>query len=207
MSNNGGGKSGASGVQIIVALIGLFGVISVALIENWTEIFPKNASSVESSAAASVDSANAELDASDLNDLETLLSAQKFYEADKETRQLMLQLSDRESELWIDKESMERIACADLRSIDNLWHSYTDGKFGFTAQKNIFQQTGKNEKFGDRVGWRNDGSWLTTSDLQNSLNAPPGHLPSTSRDGSLSAGWLSYFLLSDSFSKASSCIE
>ncbi|EFA70864.1 Serine/Threonine protein kinase protein [Cylindrospermopsis raciborskii CS-505] len=31
--------------------------------------------------------------------------------------------------------------------------------------------------FGERVGWRKDGSWLDSSDLNFSLSAPTGHLP------------------------------
>lgn len=203
MANNGNGQDGSSGIQIVVALIGLFGVLGVALINNWTEIF----SNTES---ASLPSSNlvesAKLEPSDISDLQTFLATQQFRNADRETRRIMLQLSGRENEAWIDKESIERVSCEDLRLIDDLWQSYTQDQFGFTTQKALFQSTGKNEEFGELVGWRKDESWLTTSDLDYSLNAPSGHLPSASRDGSLSGGWLSYYLLSDTFSEASSCI-
>ena len=204
MAKNSSGKDGSSSVQIVVALIGLFGVLGVALINNWTEIFSTIAS-IKPPSSVSVE--RTELEPSDLSDLQTFLSTQQFQKADEETRKLMLQLSDRADESWINKESIERIACADLRSIDNLWRSYTGKKFGFKTQKSIFQLAGDNEKFGELVGWREDGRWLTTSDLDYSLNAPPGHMPSVSRDGSLSGGWLSYYLLSTSFSEASGCIE
>ena len=69
--------------------------------------------------------------------------------------------------------------------IDQLWVSASKGKFGFSVQKEIYESLrGTREyngevwnKFGDRVGWRKGGSWLYSSDLTYSDEAPKAHLP------------------------------
>ncbi|MFM5887642.1 MAG: GUN4 domain-containing protein, partial [Dolichospermum sp.] len=84
---------------------------------------------------------------------------------------------------------------ADLRTIDKLWVKYSDGRFGFSVQKRIYQGLGgtrefKTEiwlKFGDKVGWRKGGSWLMYSDITFDKKAPEGHLPVFVWDG---VGWL-----------------
>ncbi|MBA4455322.1 GUN4 domain-containing protein, partial [Cylindrospermopsis raciborskii CS-506_B] len=73
----------------------------------------------------------------------------------------------------------------ELRTIDNLWLKYSQGKFGISVQQEIYKNLGGTkfydsdrwESFGDRVGWRKQGSWLYWSDLNFSLSAPTGHLP------------------------------
>ena len=97
----------------------------------------------------------------------------------------MCQAAGRESEGWLDRESIDNFPCEDLRTINQLWLHYSKGKFGFSVQKEIYESLGGtreyNEKvwnqFGDRVGWRKGGKWLDYSDLTFNLNAPQAHLP------------------------------
>jgi hypothetical protein len=115
--------------------------------------------------------------------LETLLKAQDFREADLETDRVMLAVANRQSEGWLRVEDAENFPCKELRTIDNLWLKYSQGKFGISVQQEIYKNLGGtkqyNEKvwesFGDRVGWRKQGSWLY--DLNFSLSAPTGKLP------------------------------
>ncbi|MFL0648423.1 GUN4 domain-containing protein [Cylindrospermopsis raciborskii UAM/DH-BiRr] len=119
--------------------------------------------------------------------LETLLKAQDFREADLETDRVMLAVANRQSEGWLRIEDAENFPCKELRTIDNLWLKYSQGKFGISVQQEIYKNLGGtkqyNEKvwesFGDRVGWRKQGSWLITNDLNFSLSAPTGQLPTT----------------------------
>ncbi|MEB3145320.1 MAG: GUN4 domain-containing protein, partial [Cylindrospermopsis raciborskii 1523720] len=75
--------------------------------------------------------------------------------------------------------------CKELRTIDNLWLRYSQGKFGISVQQEIYKNLGGTkefnievwESFGDRVGWRKQGSWLYYKDLNFSLSAPTGQLP------------------------------
>ncbi|WP_228051173.1 GUN4 domain-containing protein [Microcystis aeruginosa] len=117
--------------------------------------------------------------------LRDLLAAGKWKEADGETSRAMLQAAKREEEGWFRYEDIENFSCEDLRIIDQLWVSASQGKFGFSVQKEIYESLGGtreyNEgvwnKFSDRVGWRKGGSWLYYSELTFKLTAPKAHLP------------------------------
>jgi hypothetical protein len=216
MAENDNNKNQGTRTQIIVALIGLVGVIATALFGNWDKIFRTSQLQPGTTSSPSVPSplitpsspfSSQQKFKGYITTLKDLLAAKNFREADKETRKIMLQLSNREREGWIDRSSIEKISCGDIRTIDQLWRQYSNNKFGFSIQKRIYQSVGNTEKFGELVGWRKNGNWLTTNDLKYDLESPIGHFPSTSREGNLSGGWLVWFLLSDSFSSAASCIS
>ena len=114
--------------------------------------------------------------------LRDLLAAGKWKEADEETTRAMLQAAKREEEGWFRYEDINNFSCEDLRIIDQLWVSASQGKFGFSVQKEIYESLGGTReynrevwnKFGDRVGWRKGGSWVF---LTYSADAPKAHLP------------------------------
>lgn len=120
--------------------------------------------------------------------LQTLLSAEKWREADEETDRVMLKVGGREKEGWLDSESINKFSCEDLRTINQLWVQYSKGCFGFSVQKQIWiecgGQSGKSDyevykKFYERIGWRvkDSNSWKSYNELTFQLNAPQGHLP------------------------------
>jgi hypothetical protein len=117
--------------------------------------------------------------------LRDYLAQRKWKEADEETRRVMLAVAKREEEDWLDEKSIDNFPCADLRTIDQLWVKYSDGKFGFSVQKRIYQSLGGTrkynweiwKKFGDKVGWRKGGHWLYYSDITFDKKAAEGHLP------------------------------
>ncbi|MFM6254217.1 MAG: GUN4 domain-containing protein, partial [Dolichospermum sp.] len=82
-------------------------------------------------------------------------------------------------------ESIDNFPCADLRTIDQLWVKYSDGRFGFSVQKRIYQGLGGTGEFdleifylfGDKVGWRKGGYWQFYKDITFDKKAPSGHLP------------------------------
>jgi hypothetical protein len=123
----------------------------------------------------------------DYTRLRNLLADGKWKEADKETLAVMLKAAGREQEGYLDSESIETFPCTDLRTIDRLWVKYSDGRFGFSVQKRIWESVGgKPGKYDDeiykclvdRVGWRVKGGLFgTDSHISFSLNAPEGHLP------------------------------
>jgi hypothetical protein len=120
----------------------------------------------------------------DYINLRNLLAAKKWQEADDETARVMLKVAGREKEGWLNTESIDKFPCEDLRTIDQLWVQYSNGRFGFSVQKRIYQSLGgtreyDNEvwkKFGDKVGWRKNNQWLYY-DLTFSEQAPEAHLP------------------------------
>ncbi len=128
--------------------------------------------------------------------LEQLLKAGKWKEADEETTNKMLEVARRTKEGWLRVEDIDNFPCEDLRTIDQLWVKYSDGRFGFSVQKHIYQSLKGTRSydrkvwsaFGDQVGWRVGGSWLYHTDLKFNQTAPEGHLPSVG-DKTVSIGW------------------
>lgn len=122
--------------------------------------------------------------------LKELLSQGQWKEADKETADRMCEVIGRQKEGWLDIEHIENFPCKDLRIIDRLWVEASDGKFGFSVQKKIWQECGSPTEynnawktFGDRVGWRVKGNWIRYSDVTYDTTAPRGHLPGGSGGG------------------------
>ena len=114
----------------------------------------------------------------DYSQLEKLLASGKFQEADRETSRLMLSIAGREQERWLDAKSMAEFPCPDLQAIDQLWQEYSDGRFGFSVQKDIWEAVGKDgDKFDDQVGWSENGKLRQYKELAWELRSPAGHLP------------------------------
>ena len=132
----------------------------------------------------------------DYINLRNLLAAKKWREADEETARVMLKVAGREEEEWLDIESIEKFPCEDLRTVDQLWVKYSNGRFGFSVQKRIYQSLGGTREyeidvwkaFCDKVGWRNKNKgWLYYNDLTFSETAVQAHLPRLFWDG-----WVGY---------------
>ena len=144
----------------------------------------------------------------DYTKLRDLLVAKNWKEADLETDKKMLEVAGRESQGWLQVEDVENFPCQDLGTIDKLWVKYSGGKFGFSVQKQIYQDLGGTkdydkkvwESFGDKVGWRKGGSWLSYSDLTFSVGHYMGHLP-LCLGLALGFGWPGSVL----FSRAETC--
>jgi hypothetical protein len=118
--------------------------------------------------------------------LRDLLAAERWQEADRETKLVMLKVVGIAPEGKFDKEHLENFSCEDLRIIDQLWVKYSNEHFGFSVQKRIFESVeGKPGiddykaycRFGENVGWLVKNCWLSESDLKFTLNASYGHLP------------------------------
>jgi tetratricopeptide (TPR) repeat protein len=122
----------------------------------------------------------------DYTRLRDLLAAEQWFEADRETTAIMLRISGREADGWLREQDIEKFPCIDLITIDKLWVKYSKGRFGFSIQKEIWENSGGTENaeyqiycnFSKRVGW-GDGntSWFYSCDLTFNNTAPFGHLP------------------------------
>ncbi len=117
--------------------------------------------------------------------LEEYLKTQQWREADQETYRLMITTVDKEEGRWFSSKDFENFPCEDLRTLDQLWVKYSKGKWGFSVQKKIWQDCGSPmnynsdwEKFGDRVGWRKEGNWVSYDELTFTLeNSLTGEFP------------------------------
>ncbi|WP_228020700.1 serine/threonine-protein kinase [Sphaerospermopsis sp. LEGE 08334] len=157
--------------------------------KEWVDLFSNNNVEIcnETSVQKSLTNQEIELESDvgiDYIKLSKLLKARKWEEADEETAQIMLGVAKREKEGYLEVEHIDNFPCADLRTIDQLWVKYSNGKFGFSVQKRIYQGLGGTreynseiwEKFGDKVGWRIE-DWLYYEDIIFDIKAPEGHLP------------------------------
>jgi hypothetical protein len=97
--------------------------------------------------------------------------------ADRETYNVMRKVGDINHKGYLDLDDIRNFPCQDLRIIDQLWVKYSQGKFGFSVQKQIYVDCGAKldgnypgdkiwDEFCDRVGWRKDNKYLNYSDLQ-----------------------------------------
>ena len=124
----------------------------------------------------------------DYNKLRDLLAVQNWKEADLETARVMLQAACRQEEMFLRIEDIDNFPCEDLCTINKLWLHYSDGKFGFSVQKEIYESLSSTEKYDEKiwvsfcdcVGWRKRGDWLYPWDLAfNVKSAPTAHLPAS----------------------------
>ena len=104
----------------------------------------------------------------------------------------MLKAARREKEGYFDEESIENFSCDDLRTIDQLWLKYSQGRFSFSVQKKIWLEVGgkfddeTRFKFNYRVGWQKS-RLVDVEDLTFNKQAPVGHLPGGRGVG---VGWM-----------------
>ena len=124
--------------------------------------------------------------------LETYLQNEQWQQADEESDLLLLKIAGEDNSL--DAKSIANFPCKDLEKIDRLWREKSDGRFGFSSQKQVYLETDNQigkyteatyQAFGDKVGWRIFGYWSLYGDLKFTDIAPVGHLPSP---GKVAAG-------------------
>jgi len=130
-------------------------------------------------------------------ELEQLLEAKEWCKADELTAKLMLKVANRESEDWLDADSIKIFPYEDLLKIDRLWVHYSNSNFGFSIQKKLWLECGGEigkydykydsevwQKFAAKVGWYHPlkDEWRTYGefmrDTKNSQNILPASFPS-----------------------------
>jgi serine/threonine protein kinase len=120
--------------------------------------------------------------------LRDLLAARNWKQADYETYLVMLKAVGHEKDDLIRDKELLNFPCTDLRTIDKLWVKYSNGKFGFSVQKEIYLSVGGIadgkyyeeawKKFADKVGWMREAAFIGVF-LSYPDTAPKGHLPYT----------------------------
>ncbi len=122
----------------------------------------------------------------DYGRLRQLLWLNQWEVANQETERLILMALSQDMKP-LEPSTILKLSCTDLLTLDQLWSRYSQGKFGFLAQYQVYvQQERRSEAFLQAVGWKGT---ITTSlvdlfgankpyrELQFSLAAPLGHLP------------------------------
>jgi len=121
----------------------------------------------------------------DYQPLRDALEAGDFQTADDITRALLIQLAGEGAQErgWVYFTEVKTIGVKDMKSMDDLWRAYSEGKFGFSVQKNLFSQSAKRwPKFFKRINWvqgENNIYRKWPQEFIYSMEAEKGHLPLT----------------------------
>jgi hypothetical protein len=74
--------------------------------------------------------------------LEAFLRNQEWEKADNETYRLMITTVGKDKGEWFTSDELLNFPCAELKAIDGLWVKYSQGRFGFSVQKELYLECG-----------------------------------------------------------------
>ncbi len=127
----------------------------------------------------------------DYRDLRDLLHQGEWKQADRQTSTILCNIANRISDRWLRVNDVALLPKQDLATINQLWTKYSNGKFGFGVQKQIWKACGSPKSygeawnnFGETIGWYKDGQPNRYGYSLNPNDAPRGHFP---RDFAFSA--------------------
>ncbi|WP_044258714.1 GUN4 domain-containing protein [Richelia intracellularis] len=113
--------------------------------------------------------------------IEKLLAVQNWEVADRMTNQKMCELAGDSAvkRKWLYFTEVNNFPIVDLQTINNLWLVNSEGKFGFSVQREIYLALGKNwESIWNKIGWKKGNNWTRyPKEFIWSIDAPRGHLP------------------------------
>jgi GUN4-like/ARM-like repeat domain, GUN4-N terminal len=117
----------------------------------------------------------------DYSSLQDLLVRQEFQAADRVTLEKMCELAGASAvqRKWLYFTEAEKLPTLDLRTINTLWQVYSEGKFGFSVQRELWVSTGNQwEALWGLIGWKSGNNWTRyPQEFTWNLSAPKGHLP------------------------------
>ena len=119
------------------------------------------------------------LQVADYQYLESLLADQRYEEADRVTWRLLLQLMGADGRGYVELDEWEVMPLSGLRKLDQLWQRYSQGHWGFTTQRRLFETVLCDySELGKQTGWMVEGTWLQKQNIIYDLErSPAGHLP------------------------------
>ena len=154
-----------------------------------TKSVPNSAETFSLSVTSNLDQALISARGVDYTKLRDFLSNKKWKEADRETWALMCQSLSQQPGTQLEISQIYQLPCEDLQTLDRLWVHYSQGRFGFSVQKQIYESVKRDYiRFCDRVNWQTYNSATTLGQIKFSQQAPIGHLPSRSWVGGIQ--WL-----------------
>ncbi len=120
--------------------------------------------------------------------LRDFLSAGKWREADLETARVMLEASGHTDKENLTPDDVIKFPCSVINVIDQLWIKYSNGRFGFSIQKKIYESMGGTYDISkidlkvlnmtcEKLGLQSKNKWIPYENLNFSLEAPHGCFP------------------------------
>jgi hypothetical protein len=114
-------------------------------------------------------------------ELQELLIEQKFQAADTLTRVKLCELAGNNAiaRKWVYFTEVEKFPITDLQTIDLLWQVYSEGKFGYKIQRQLWLSLGKDyNQLWTKLKWKTGNKWTKyPQEFIWDLTAPVGHLP------------------------------
>ncbi|MEM7793042.1 MAG: GUN4 N-terminal ARM-like repeat domain-containing protein [Cyanobacteria bacterium P01_C01_bin.118] len=117
----------------------------------------------------------------DYQPLQALLIAQDFEEADRVTLQKLCELAGPAAvqRKWVYFTEVDSFPVVDLLTIDQLWRVYSEDRFGFSKQRELWMGLNQNwNRLWEKLAWKSGNIWTRyPGGFVWDLSAPIGHLP------------------------------
>jgi hypothetical protein len=117
----------------------------------------------------------------DYQPLQQLLAQQDFLGADVLTLQKLCEIAGEAAikRKWLYFTEAGNLPKTDLSTLDQLWLIYSEGKFGFSVQRQIWLSLGQDfAQLWYKIGWKSGNNWTRyPKEFTWDLTAPKGHLP------------------------------
>jgi hypothetical protein len=118
----------------------------------------------------------------DYDELQTLLIKRDYQSADKLTMQKLCELAGESAiaRKWVYFTEVSQFPITDLQTIDRLWRLYSEDRFGWSKQRELWIRLGKDwDRLWTQLVWKSSaGVWTRyPTEFIWDLSAPVGHLP------------------------------
>jgi GUN4-like/ARM-like repeat domain, GUN4-N terminal len=121
----------------------------------------------------------------DYTQLQHRLARHQFEAADQLTLVKMCELAGPTAvkRKWIYFSEVDGLPVTDLQTLNQLWLAHSEGKFGFSVQRQLWLSLNKNwDIFWEKIAWRSGKTWTRyPKEFIWDLTAPKGHLPLTNQ--------------------------
>ncbi|MGJ3252838.1 MAG: GUN4 N-terminal ARM-like repeat domain-containing protein [Elainellaceae cyanobacterium] len=113
--------------------------------------------------------------------LQETLANQDFQAADRLTLQKLCALAGETAvqRKWLYFTEVDNFPVSDLQTVNTLWLVYSEGKFGFSVQRDLWLSMGKDwDQLWTKIGWKSGNNWTRyPHEFIWDISAPRGHLP------------------------------
>lgn len=117
----------------------------------------------------------------DYQELQRQLAHGDYEAADRLTLQKLCELAgdDAVARKWVYFTETDRMPKADLLALDQLWRVYSEDRFGFSRQREIWLGVNQSwDRLWEKLAWKSGNVWTRyPGEFVWSLSAPAGHLP------------------------------
>jgi hypothetical protein len=121
----------------------------------------------------------------DYQPLQQLLVEQNWLEADRLNNIKLCEIAGpaAAARKWVYFTDVTSFPVADLRTINALWMAHSEGRFGYSVQREIWLAVGQTwDKLWPKLNWKDGNAWTRyPGEFVWGMSAPRGHLPLTNQ--------------------------